>query len=184
MSNNAPLAVATRDLHHAVEQTPLGQAMANGTVTEDQYAAWLETMLTVHRVIDPYLPKPTWRCAQLRGDLVALGYNFHRPDHITELVRHPCPLWSAEEAAGACYVMIGAHLMGGRIIAEKTRPRLPALHVTMWPDKRAAGDYWRMLRDQEQLIEPAKECFAFLLHHAELIGANHRRSEYAPQSVE
>ena len=32
---------ATRDLHHACEQHPLGQAMVNGAVTPQHWADWL-----------------------------------------------------------------------------------------------------------------------------------------------
>ena len=64
---------ATRDLHHACEEHPVGAAMATGKPPVEWYADWLAALEAIHSVIDPDLPDTLWRTDRISSDIDQLG---------------------------------------------------------------------------------------------------------------
>ena len=103
---------ATRDLHHACEQHPLGQAMVNGAVTPQHWADWLWAMRALHSVVDAALPVHMARDAVLGADLSVLP----KARSIRAALRYAQDL-IGQDCTGAAYVLHGAHQSGGRVLA-------------------------------------------------------------------
>ncbi len=156
------LARATDDLHHAVEQTPLGQALADGSVTVDQYHLWLSSLWHIHVHIDPETPTSLRRWFALSTDINTLG-RVPRPTMAT--IAYTSMMHSAEASDAAIYVLGGATLMGGPVLAKALGPAgLPIAHLVMTPaeKKRALAD-WRPYRQREDLCGHARQCFRALI---------------------
>jgi heme oxygenase len=157
---------ATRSLHHAAESTPLGAAMADGTMPARWWCDWLGALRVVHRALDPALPPVLARCDELEADLVALLPLQPRP--IKPAADYADLLVSEAARLGAAYVFTGAHLMGGAVTERRIGGRLPCAHLR-WADRRLALEAWRPLRERADLEAEARAAFAAVLAISEAI---------------
>lgn len=151
---------ATRDLHHACEAHPVGQRMVGGSISREHWAYWLRAMLTLHMAVDEKLPQSLCRVSALRADLSVLP-----PVPVSRAASDFAytNAWSDERAAGAAYVLHGAHCSGGRVLAPKMAKRgLPTLH-TCYIDPTEVMSLVSRLRDREDLAFHARATFACLL---------------------
>lgn len=129
MKSLGPLHGATMDLHHAVERTPVGAAMAAGKPPRLWYAGWLKMKGAIHARIDRGLAPVSRRADAYAADLVALGLDVPIPSAV---MAHVAWLDDAEAAererrfTGTAYVMVGGALMGGEVIRRRLGPDLPA----------------------------------------------------------
>lgn len=153
---------ATKDLHHAAEQHPIGAAMARGDIDGQTWADWLQALFTVHSALDPHLDASMQRIAEIALDLQLMGistYGSLKPRGGNK---------AAEEFAakvrggigidGAAYVFTGAHLMGGAVIERRIDNRLPCLHLR-WNDRRRSIEDWKPLREKGEATDYAKLAF-------------------------
>ena len=154
-----PLWEATRDLHHACEEHPVGAAMASGKPPLEWYADWLATLEAIHSIIDPDMPSVLWRTDRLTADIDRLGIEPLMLDVVKDyahrLVADP------QIRAGAAYVLTGAHLMGGEIMRRRLEG-YPTAHLE-WEDRSAAIAELKKMREDGDLAEPARACFQALL---------------------
>jgi hypothetical protein len=149
---------ATKDLHHACEQHPVGQRMASGEVTAQEWADWLGAFRTLHNVIDTALPCHMARNLVLLADLSVLP--------------EACPSDAAQRFAisllgqdttGAAYVLHGAHRSGGRVMAPKMAKRgFPTLH-TCYRDPEAVKSWLDSVRGRGDMVQQARATFGCLL---------------------
>lgn len=153
-----PLFDATRDLHHACEAHPVGAAMASGEPPRHWYAAWLAALRILHQRTDPDLAPVLHRVDRLDADLAALDW---RPVPIYPAEAYAATLNGAVALAGCSYVLTGAHLMGGEIMRRRLTG-YPTAHLE-WDDRPAAIELLRGMREREDLVQPARECFGGLL---------------------
>ena len=149
---------ATRDLHHACEQHPVGAAMASGTPPVAWYAMWVNSLYVLHSVVDQHIPAVTRRMDQLLADMAALEGT---PKYALPAAQYAASLRSEDSIKGAGYVLLGAHLMGGEVMRRRLSG-FPTTHL-QWDDRRAALAELTELRDQPHLAQPARACFAALL---------------------
>lgn len=149
---------ATRDLHHACEAHPVGAVMASGKPPRAWYAAWLAGLAVLHRVIDPTLPPVLHRVDRLEDDLAELDW---QPVPIYPAEIYAASLTTGPALAGTAYVLTGAHLMGGEVMRRRLEG-YPTRHL-LWDDRPAAVAELREMRAREDIIDPARECFAGLL---------------------
>ena len=138
------LQTALRDLHTQIEQLPLAQAMANGTIGREEYGRLLSQLRYVHRALEAVLPErkefesiyqPSMaRASDLLTDLAALGLLgaaqrvLPQTRVFAEEISGP---WARSPASllGCLYVLEGSR-MGSMVLA----PRLAkALGVAMLP---------------------------------------------------
>lgn len=150
---------ATRDLHHACEAHAVGQRMAAGTITPQDWADWLAAFRAIHAAIDPYYPAHLARVALLDADLALLPRP--RPGRAAqELVDS---LKTPAARAAAAYVLHGAHRRGGRVLAGKMgKAGLPTAHV-VYPLPAEAEELVVLLRGRADLAEDAVRVFRGLL---------------------
>jgi len=86
MTTNITLREAVSDVHEAAEQTPLAQAMANGTMTEVQYHHYLFNMMLIYDAMERklhFMPDDVKRVERYKSDLAALGRGAGTPVHAT-----------------------------------------------------------------------------------------------------
>lgn len=154
---------STRDLHHACEMHPLGQAMVNATITPQQWADWLEALRTIHTALDPHLPPYAQVAGELTLDLVDMlpvtpNPSIKAQDFATTLT-------TPERIGGAAYVLVGAHRRGGRVTEKRFREAglgLPTRHVRFFSgDHAEALIQW--LRSKEQLLRASQATFIALI---------------------
>ena len=153
-----PLWEATRDLHHACEEHPVGAAMASGSPPMEWYANWLSALYTIHFEVDKYVPALLSRTDKIQNDIVNtnLAVNI-----IREANTYVNSLKNEKDLAGAAYVLTGAHLMGGEIM----RRRLigyPTSHLE-WDDRKAAIAELMKFRERADIVEESRNCFNALL---------------------
>lgn len=149
---------ATRDLHHACEAHPLGQAMVNGGITPLQWAGWLWAMRVLHQVVDPALPDHMDRHGALSADLAALP----KPQASRKALHFAMHL-IGQDVTGAAYVLHGAHLSGGRVLAPKMAKRgLPTGH-TSYRDPEAVRAWLGEVRGRVDCADQARATFGCLL---------------------
>jgi len=154
-----PLWEATRDLHHACEQHPVGAAMASGSPPPEWYADWLGALEAIHRVVDPDLGDTLWRADRLGADTRQLGIT---PMNLQATQQYVDILQADPMArAGAGYVLTGAHLMGGEIMRRRLAG-FPTAHLE-WDDRQAALAGLKKLREAEGVADSARACFQALL---------------------
>ena len=156
----------TQDLHHACERHPIGQALANGTVTDQQYADWLLVQLRIHEAIDPHLAPELERASAMQADIDTLDIVPHE-SRMAEAYAETLTYDAAR--AGAAYVMVGAHLMGGAMIARAVGDRLPHDHIPKGEERQTMLRAWRPLRERADLANEAVRCFGALLASMEEI---------------
>ena len=153
------LFAATRDLHHACEAHPLGQAMVNGSITPEAWASWLWAMRVLHSVIDADLPAHLGRDALFAADLSVLP----KPQRSMAALDFAAYLGRATSTIGAAYVLHGAHHSGGRVLAPKMAKRgLPTAH-TSYVAPELAKAWLGEVREQLQHTDQARATFACLL---------------------
>ena len=152
------LYTATKDLHHACEQHPVGQRMANGAVTAQEWADWLAAFRMLHDVIDMTLPAHMSRDLVLSADLSVLP----RARTSAAARRFSISLLG-HESIGAAYVLHGAHRSGGRVMAPKMAKRgFPTLH-TCYRDPEAVKTWIDSVRDRADMAKQARDTFGCLL---------------------
>jgi heme oxygenase len=156
----------TRPLHHSAEQHPIGAAMANGTISKQDWADWLGALLIVHRKIDPLLPAACGRVSQILSDLEACKP--FEPRENLPAISYANSLTSYQ---GAFYVFTGAHLMGGAVIRKRLVNRLPCEHLA-WADRKEAIQSWQHLREATEHAKASKDAFSAILRIMDAIYAH------------
>jgi hypothetical protein len=154
-----PLWDATRDLHHACEQHPVGAALASGKPPLDWYAKWLTALFQIHLYVDNYIPDSVGRTDRLEADILAIDLfvaPLNAPEKYIDLIDGD-PL----AIAGAAYVLTGAHLMGGEVMRRRL-DGYPTKHL-QWDDRKEALAVLQTYRTREDISTQARDCFAALL---------------------
>jgi heme oxygenase len=155
---NSELWNATRDLHHACEQHPVGGVMAVGKPPAIWYAAWLQVLLQLHEVVDKHLPSTVHRVERIKKDIATLGITVE-PIKVAE--NYANTLTNSTAVVGAAYVLTGAHLMGGEIMRRRLEG-FPTEHLS-WDSRPEALKCLTQLRESPDVIQPARDCFKALL---------------------
>jgi hypothetical protein len=155
---NTELWNATRDLHHACEQHPVGGVMAVGKPPAIWYAAWLQVLLQLHEVVDQYLPETVHRVERIKTDINTLGITV---EPIKAAKSYANTLTNSTAIVGAAYVLTGAHLMGGEIMRRRLEG-FPTEHLS-WDSRPEALKCLTKLRESPDVIQPARDCFKALL---------------------
>ena len=149
---------ATKDLHHACEQHPVGQRMANGTITRQEWADWLWAFHTLHIAVDATLPCHMARESVLFADLSVLP----RARPSVAAMQFACDILDTD-TTGAAYVLHGAHRSGGRVMAPKMAKRgFPSLH-TCYRDPEAVKAWIDSVRGRMDMVDQARDTFGCLL---------------------
>ena len=150
---------ATRDYHHACEEHPVGQKMAVGAITRADWAHWLHAMQMLHWGADGLLPDHMRRDLLFRADLSVLP----KPAASRAARVSLDSLDSVTSRMGLAYVLHGAHVSGGRVLAPRMAKRgLPTGHVCYrHPDKVRA--WVTEMRGRGELAAAAKAAFSCLL---------------------
>lgn len=152
------LYTATKDLHHACEQHPVGQRMSDGSITPQEWADWLAAFRTLHDVVDTPLPGHMARSSVLSADLSVLPHA--RP---SDAARRFAISLLGYEPIGAAYVLHGAHRSGGRVMAPKMAKRgLPVLH-TCYRDPELVRAWLDSVRNRGEAVVQARDTFGCLL---------------------
>lgn len=159
---------ATRDLHHACEQHPVGAAMAAGTPPPQWYADWLMALRQLHVIVDAVLPEALGRVERLDADLLTGGLTAHLSGAAAD---YAATLTDALALDGASYVLTGAHLMGGEIM----RRRLAGFATSHleWADRKDGLAWLKPVRERAEIAQQARDCFAALLAIMDEIAARH-----------
>lgn len=167
-----PLWHATRELHHAAEQHPVGAAMAAGTISPRWWLDWCGALRTIHAELDPHLPEALHRVARLDSDCAHMAPLQPRPSYAA--AQFAAQLLNPGLIDGAAYVFTGAHLMGGAITDRALAGSLPCQHLR-WDDRRAALEAWKPWRssDDPSVANGARTAFAAVL--AIMDGVLHER---------
>lgn len=126
---NPNLKDLTHDSHHSAQETVLGTAIMNGTITPKQYLSWLYLQSTIHNIIDPYFPAYCHRYGEINLDILELlSSSTLTLEERAEAQRtiandiesiedflcyNYCIDIDVETIFSAGYIMLGAHLMGG-----------------------------------------------------------------------
>ena len=153
-----PLWEATRDMHHACEAHAVGAAMATGKPPVQWYSDWLVALLAIHRVIDPHFPACIHRVDRLLDDIESMAQPVRNIPAADEYI---ATLTDAAALGGAGYVLTGAHLMGGEIMRRRLEG-YPTTHL-QWDDRPLALAQLRELRERDDVVLPARNCFIALL---------------------
>ncbi len=148
----------TRDLHHACEAHPIGEAMASGKPPMRAYEMWIRAIGEIHKKIDPTMPSVLHRVERLELDAEACAENTQTPK---SAVAYAETLNDDLSLAGASYVLTGAHLMGGEIMRRRL-DGYPTNHLE-WDDRREAIEALKMFRERQDIVEQSRDCFAALL---------------------
>lgn len=149
---------ATRDMHHACEQHVVGAAMASGKPHIEWYAGWIRALEQIHAHIDPHMPLSVHRVSRLQADLTELEMN---PAQNTAAAAYIEQLTDEKSIAGACYVLTGAHLMGGEVMRRRL-DGYPTNHL-VWDDRKEALSVLSTYRTRTDINEQARNCFTALL---------------------
>lgn len=153
------LFTATRDMHHACEAHPVGQRMAGGTISPQEWADWLAAFRAVHVAIDSHYPDHMARVSYLDDDLAQLPAP--RVGHAAKALADS--LVTPEAIAGASYVLHGAHRRGGRVLASiMDGAGLPTSHV-IYAQPGAVEIFVKGCRDRADIAQDARAVFAGLL---------------------
>lgn len=147
----------TRDLHHACEEHAVGAAMASGNPPDQWYADWLQSLLDIHTIIDVFSIEEVRRTEQLTEDLKQTI----SPRPVTVAKEYALGLKEETEIAGAKYVLLGAHLMGGEIMRRRLVD-YPTKHLE-WTDRKKAIQELEEIKKREDIVEESRNCFYALL---------------------
>ena len=150
---------ATRDLHHACEEHPVGNALASGKPPRQWYADWLGCLSMIHDITDTQIKPVIHRAEKIKKDI----QNMDVVPRNNEQCQHFCSqlLENNDLREGAIYVLTGAHLMGGEIMRRRL-DGFPVSHLE-WDDRQAALEELRLYRNRPELTNAARECFGALL---------------------
>ena len=162
----------TRDLHHACEAHPLGQAMANATISAQQWLDWLGALRLIHERLDPHLPPYAQVAGELTLDMIDMLPLVPRQNQSAQDFARS--LDTPERIGAAAYVLIGAHRRGGRVIEKRLAEAgraLPCRHVRFFAPDHAEAMV-KSLRDKALLATAARQTFAALLDIMEEIHGN------------
>mgnify|MGYP005860008713 CR=1 FL=1 len=153
------LFAATRDLHKACEKHPVGQRMAEGNITRQEWSDWLWALRELHRSCDRAVPEHMNRDAVLTSDLALLP-----PGRSSEAaIAWSIALTQMPDVTGAAYVLHGAHRSGGRKMGPiLVRRGLPVQHI-IYVDPAAAQAWVRNARTREDCAPVARATFDCLL---------------------
>jgi heme oxygenase len=164
MIDLGPLHAATRDLHHAVEQTAFGQAMASGQVSEQAWTDWLQALRVLHMRVDPFAAPVLRRADEVMDDIIEMHGRGFKPRLLLSPQRFVDQANDEQFCLGAVYVLGGAHVMGGALIAKRVAGRLPTAHLVYNDgDRREAVAAVKALRDRNELAAAARACFSVLI---------------------
>lgn len=152
------LHAGTMDLHHAVEETPLGKAMSTGQATVHDYASWLAMEAPVYAKLDPTLPEPFRRSEKIAHDRSLLPAK--PPCHATTELAHN--LTTERWLTAATYVMLGSVLMGGAVIAKALPDSYPKTSFVV-PHRDFLLWHLKQLRQRSDCVYEARMVFAYLL---------------------
>ena len=153
----------TRDLHHACEEHTVGSALAGGKPPIQWYSDWLGVLLCIHRVIDDHSPDVVRRVERLERDLEHLP----TPRPIEPCNEYVASLSDEKDIAGATYVLLGAHLMGGEVMRRRLID-YPTEHL-LWDDRKVALKELEKIKQREDIVVSARNCFQALLSSMESI---------------
>jgi hypothetical protein len=157
------LSEATKALHHASEQHPVGQAMSNGTISEQWWADWLWALWVVHKAVDPLIPEEFRRFERIKQDLkILLPVKPRDNKPAYEFVKN------LPSIDGVIYTFTGAHLMGGAVMAKRLSHRLPCNHL-QWEDRQKTIQLWKPYREKVEEADSSKECFAAIIRMMDFI---------------
>ena len=148
----------TRDLHHACEEHPVGSAMASGKPPEQWYADWLSALLEIHNIIDVHSIEEVRRVDRLKEDLE----NTVTPREMTVAKKYAQELKTEQDIAGATYVLLGAHLMGGEVMRRRLID-YPTSHLE-WTDRKVALNELKKIKERDDIVSEARNCFYTLLN--------------------
>lgn len=156
-----PLWESTRDLHHACEEHPVGNAMSKGNPPRIWYKAWLMALYQIHSAVDPHVPESIERAKRLFKDLQSMD---EEPEvkPLSEAAKYVQTLKTEKTIAGAAYVLTGAHLMGGEIMRRRLEG-FPTLHLE-WDDRKEALAVLQTFRTRDDITEESRDCFQALLN--------------------
>lgn len=161
-----PLHAATLDLHHAVEATAVGAAMASGRPPPLWYAGWLAMKGALHARLDPALAPASRRAAAYAADLAALGIAAPAPAaaaaHVAWIDATEDPAERERRVTGAAYVMVGGALMGGEVIRRRLDPALPSKSFRS-PDRATEMAMLQQYRQRADCVAEARACFQALI---------------------
>lgn len=161
---------ATRDLHHAVEATMFGTAMAKGNVSAEAWIIWLKALTDIHSVIDQWAPSCLKRYEDAHLDYQEMVADGYHACHIQSPHIYLSTVKTEIDGLGAVYVLGGAHVMGGAIIQKQIANRLPCGHLLFAKADRAnAVQAIKELRNREDLIDSSRNCFSALIQTAQEI---------------
>lgn len=132
--------------------------MASGRPPRHWYAQWLQALTTIHAAVDVRLPAVLHRTERLGRDLEALGIQV--PEN-QAAIAYTQALNTEAQNMGAAYVLTGAHLMGGEIMRRRL-DGFPTKHLE-WDDRKEALAELALLRQRQDIVQPARDCFAALL---------------------
>jgi len=173
MKTLGPLHSATRDLHHAVESTKFGTAMAKGTVSPEAWTMWLKAMCDIHCIIDNWAPVALQRYYPVLADYSEMLTRNMKQVPVASSIDYVQSIKTNTDALGAVYVLGGAHVMGGAIIQKQINGRLPCRHLLFDKTERPhAIQAIVQLRNREDLIDSARACFSALINTANEIESN------------
>lgn len=154
------LYTATANTHHDAEQHPFGERLATGTLTREEYAAWIYAMCEIHFELDAYLPPCLQRLGALTLDLLALGGDPSREfmpsiDHIFEHKEEG----GIGYVGGLAYIVCGANLRGGQVIKKTLEPLgFPCNHATFY-DFKEPNAWLEKFREMDHLADAANQAF-------------------------
>jgi heme oxygenase len=150
---------ATRDLHHACEQHPVGARMFRAEISRQEWADWLWAFRCLHTVVDARLMPHMARDTLLAADLSVLP----RPATSVAATRFAATLAEADEIVGAAYVLHGAHRSGGRVMGPTlTKRGLPCAHIA-YADPDEVQTWVQWARGRADVAPQARATFGCLL---------------------
>lgn len=154
-----PLWESTRDLHHACEAHPVGNAMSKGNPPRQWYSDWLGCLSMMHRIIDKDVEQIIVRADLVDKDIDEMDVK----PRFNSACKLYCDQLEKDEMLrqGAIYVLTGAHLMGGEIMRRRL-VGFPVNHV-QWDDRQLAINELRKFRERPELVDQARACFQALL---------------------
>ena len=159
----------TRDLHHACEEHPVGNAMSKGDVNEQWWADWLGVLHAAHSVLDKEIDERFGCVDKLEQDIKAS--NVSPRECVSALAMVERLKQDKNFLLAAHYVLTGAHLMGGQVMRKTIGERLPTAHLQLG-DRKDMLQHWMPMRERVDLADEARDVFKCLLDIMDDIVAN------------
>jgi len=150
---------STKEIHHEAEQHPFGSRMAAGEITRQEWCDWLGANLQIHFKLDIYLPPYLQRSSEFAMDLYQLLPLVPKHSFSASLLADKLDSKNPSTIGGLAYVMCGANLRGGQVMAKKLEPLgFPCCH-TRFPDMPQANEWLNRLRERGELATSAQQAF-------------------------